>query len=247
MKAVVLAAGRGSRMGPYTADRPKCLMEIAGRSLLDRQVAALRAAGADEVAVVTGWQPDAFAATGLRLFHNPRWARTTMVDSLAAADAWLSAGPVLVSYGDIVYSAATARRLAHSRAPLALVHDPDWLALWSRRLDDPFADAERFRQDASGRLIDIGGRAHSVEDAQGQYIGLLRFTPDAWAVLQARRAAGDLAGLDMTGALGHLVRTCSLPVMTVPVDGPWCEFDRPADLEVGLDVVRRLDAAGVAR
>src|SRR5205807_8499247 len=73
-------------------------------TLFRSQVAALRAGGADEVGVVAGWHADAFAGTGLPVFVNRRWATTTMAESLAAADEWLRAGPVLVAYGDIVRS-----------------------------------------------------------------------------------------------------------------------------------------------
>lgn len=243
MKALVLAAGRGSRLGPFTADRPKCLVGIEGKSLLDRQVAALLAAGATEVGVATGWCAEAFGGSGLTTFDNPEWAETTMVDSLASAEKWLLEGPVLVSYGDIVYTAETARRLAAADGPLAISYDPDWEALWRSRFDSPLDDAETFVRDGSDRLLDIGGRPSTADEVQGQYLGLLRFTPEAWSTIRDLRATdAGTRGLDMTGLLRHLVRTGLLSITTVAAEGPWCEFDHPSDLEVGLEIVRRLDA-----
>jgi choline kinase len=242
MKGLILAAGRGSRLGRFTVDRPKCLVDIDGRSLLDRQVAALRAAGADEVGVVTGWCAHAFERIGLPTFHNPDWADTTMVGSLAAAQDWLLAGPVLVSYGDIVFGAATAASLAGASGDLAISYDPDWETLWRSRFDRPLDDAETFVRDEDGLLRDIGGRPGTAAEVQGQYLGLLRFTPAAWSVLRDLRAAdADVRDLDMTGLLRHVVRAGLLPVRTVAADGPWCEFDHPHDIEVGLDIIRELD------
>jgi choline kinase len=242
MRALVLAAGRGSRLGTFTADRPKCLVDVAGRALLQRQVAALRAAGARQVGVITGWCSDAFAGSTLELFENPRWAQSTMVESLAAAEEWLLAGPVLVSYGDIVYSAATARRLAEAAGPLAISYDPHWEALWRSRFEQPLDDAETFVRDARGDLVDIGGRPSTPEEVQGQYLGLLKFTPRAWSVVRALRAHdAEARELDMTGLLRRLVRSDLLAITTVACDGPWCEFDDPSDLDVGLDIVRELD------
>lgn len=242
MRGLVLAAGRGSRLGSLTADRPKCLVEIAGRSLLDRQVAALRAAGVDEVGVVTGWHAEAFAGTGLPTFRNPRWRETTMVESLAAAEDWLFAGPVLVSYGDIVFGADTARRLAGTPGQLAVAYDPHWEALWRSRFTDPLDDAETFRVDGD-RLTDIGGRPTTTDHVQGQYLGLVRWTPQAWHVVRHLRSTDpETRGLDMTGLLRRLVRGDALHVTAVPTDGPWCEFDHPSDIDVGADVLRRLDA-----
>ncbi|MFD7666052.1 NTP transferase domain-containing protein [Streptomyces sp. NPDC059788] len=243
MRAIVLAAGRGSRLRPFTADRPKCLVEIGGRTLLARQVDALRAAGARRVGVVAGWHAEAFASTGLPVFLNPDWERTTMAASLAAAESWLAQEPTLVSYGDIVYGPHTARALAASDAELAISYDPHWHALWSRRFADPLDDAETFVRDDAGRLLDIGGRAGRVEEIQGQYMGLLRMTPTAWAAIERARSADPaVAALDMTGLLRHVVRARLLEVATVPAVGPWCEFDHPSDIDVGLDVLRALDA-----
>ncbi|KNB52184.1 NTP transferase domain-containing protein [Streptomyces caatingaensis] len=244
MKALVLAAGRGSRLMPFTADRPKCLVEIGGKTLLRRHVEALTAAGAEEVGVVAGWRAEAFDGLGPRVFVNPRWAGTSMVESLAAADLWLRAGPVLVAYGDIVYAPATARRLAAAAAGLAVAYDPHWLALWSSRFADPLDDAETFVH-RDGRLLDIGGRPGSAAEVQGQYMGLLRITPPAWGTIRRARAADPrTAALDMTGLLRHLVRRNLLDVATVAADGPWCEFDHPSDIAVGRRVLRLLDEAG---
>ncbi len=243
MRAVVLAAGRGSRMGPHTADRPKCLVKLRGRTLLDRQVAALRAAGAAEVAVVAGWRAELFDDSGLTVFRNDRWADTTMVASLAAARPWLRSGPVLVGYGDIVYSAATARaRAAAAEWDLAIAYDPDWLPLWERRFADPLSDAETFRLAADGLLAEIGGRPASTGEVHGQYVGLLRFTPAAWALVEDVLLTEDaVRDADLTGLLRFLLRERGLAIGATPVSGPWCEFDHPTDLPVGLDVLAELD------
>ncbi|MCC8243215.1 phosphocholine cytidylyltransferase family protein [Saccharothrix luteola] len=233
MKALVLAAGRGSRLGDATDDRPKCLIEVEGSSLLHRQVRALRAC-ADEIGVVTGWRAEAFDGLDLTRFHNPRWASTTMVESLAAATRWLTREPVIVSYGDIVYSAESVRRLATAGGDVAVVYDPDWEALWRGRFADPLADAETFRLDGD-RVVEIGGRPTTTAEVQGQYTGLFRLTPHAWSVASATH----VPGLDMTGLLSRLVR--ELTVTAVPVAGPWFEFDHPSDVVAGRGVLKALD------
>lgn len=83
MKAIILAAGRCSRMKDLTDDRPKCLVELRGKPLLEWQLIALRAAGISEIAIVTGYKRELLCNRGLHEFHNPRWADTNMVSSLA--------------------------------------------------------------------------------------------------------------------------------------------------------------------
>jgi choline kinase len=94
MRALILAAGRGSRMGALGDVRPKCLVELDGRPLLDRQLAALRTGGAREIGIVRGYRKDMLNDPALTYFDNDRWAETNMVMSLACAAEWLRAGPL---------------------------------------------------------------------------------------------------------------------------------------------------------
>jgi choline kinase len=244
MKGIVLAAGRGSRLGPHTADRPKALIEIGGRTLLDRQVAALRHAGAREVAVVTGWRAGAFTGLGLPVFANPDWASTSMVRSLECASAWLERETCVVCYGDIVFHPEDARGLAATAADLCIAYDPCWLPMWRARFADPLQDAETFRADSSGRLLEIGGRPEAVDQVHGQYLGLLLFTPAGWAEaakVAAERGPGGDVPAHMTDLLGRIVRAARCEVLTFPVTHPWWEFDLPSDLRLGATVIARLD------
>lgn len=250
MKAIILSAGRGSRMGALTGNRPKALVEIGGRTLLDRQLHALRTAGATTIGVVAGWHAEAFDDTGedLTVFTNPHWESTTMVHSLAAAEPWLSRETVLAAYGDIVYTPQTVRRLAAATAPLAIAYDPHWHTQWSRRFTDPLTDAETFTRDRRGMLTGIGGRPRHLAEVQGQYMGLLRITPPAWALIRRTLHTHDRhptpGPLDMTAVLARLVREQLTTIATVPVSGPWWEFDHPSDITGGgLEVLAALDAA----
>lgn len=233
MKAIILAAGRGSRMGAATDLRPKCLAELGGRPLLDWQVGALRQAGVDEIGIVRGYRGDLLENRGAdRLFDNPRWSQTNMVRSLVAAAEWLSVAPCVVSYSDIVYQPSAVRSLASTPAWLAITYDPNWLHLWSRRFPDPLADAETFRLAADGTVLEIGNRPRSVAEVEGQYMGLLKFTPDAWAEVERlldELPAAEADRLDMTSLLGRLIAR-GKPITAVPYVGSWGEADNQADL-----------------
>ena len=233
MRAIILAAGRGSRMGNLTDERPKCLVEFRGRSLLDGQLAAIRAAGVDEIAIVTGYRRDLLANRVSVEFHNPRWAQTNMFASLGCAGEWLQAGPCVVSYADLFYEPAAVALLASTSAPLAITYDPDWLELWSRRFADPLSDAETFRVDAQGVLQDIGGQAAHADDIQGQYMGLLRIAPEAWGEMQnlaQALAPHERDALHMTGLLQKVIRAGQVPVRALAYRGQWGEIDSPSDL-----------------
>jgi len=234
MKAIILAAGRGSRMGGATADQPKCLTLLQGRPLLDWQLDALRGADIEDIALVRGYMGEKLVREGLRTFENPRWAETNMVMSLACASAWLSSDACLVSYSDIVYPAATARLLAAAQGDIAITYYKDWRHLWEARFKDPLSDAESFRLDAAGRLQDIGARPRNLDEVQGQYMGLLRFTPRGWRWVEDTLAGMDAVQrdrLDMTSLL-RLLLARGKPIATVPVLEPWYEVDSQSDLEL---------------
>jgi len=240
MRGLILAAGRGSRMGAATRDRPKGMVALCGRPLIAWQLDALGRAGVEEIAVVRGYRGDAlpFAVTYL---ENPRWAETSIASSLACAERWLAAGPTIVSYADIVYPPELLHRLIEARGDLVLAYDTNWLELWRRRFDDPLEDAETFRVDERGFVREIGGRPGSLAEIRGQYMGLFALSPRGSARLLGRFHAlegRERDRIDMTGLLGLLVREGEA-IRTVPFDGWWCEVDSPADLLLAEEIAER--------
>lgn len=230
--AVILAAGRGSRLGALTDARPKCLVELGGKALLDWQLGALRAAGVDSVHVVVGYRKELIEARGVSTITNAEWATSNMVASLMCAIERLTP-PLIVSYADIVYSPALVRRLLASEHELSITYDLEWRALWERRFEDPLSDAETFRIDADGRVREIGGKPRSVTDVQGQFMGLLKLSASAVAWIQELVAAQEGARnkLDSTTLLMRLISS-GKPLHGVPTTGGWCEVDDAADLAV---------------
>lgn len=232
MKACILAAGRGSRLGRLTAERPKCLIELGGRPLVDWQTTALHAAGLEEVILVTGYCAEMLQGYGTRRIHNPRWADSNMVSSLLCASEAFD-GPVVVSYADIVYDTVLVRALMAAQGDIVVTYDTDWLDLWSRRFDDPLSDAESFAVDSQFRVRDIGRKVADISQIQGQYMGLLRITPTAlgWIreAVQLSENGGDT--MDMTSLLAALI-DARHPVHGLPCSGGWCEIDNERDLAV---------------
>jgi choline kinase len=220
-------------MKSLTDQRPKCLVELKGKALLDWQLDAIRMAGINEIAIVTGYKRELLSSRVPREFHNSRWAKTNMVTSLTSAHEWLQAGPCIVSYSDIFYEASAVVSLIESDADLAVTYDPHWLKLWEKRFGDPLLDAETFRLKVDGTLLEIGKKPQSVDEVQGQYMGLLRFTPAGWAEMVRIRlglAGAECDQMHMTGALQKVIEAGRLPVAAVPYQKDWGEVDSVEDL-----------------
>lgn len=234
MKALILAAGRGSRMGELTEEQPKAMVPLAGKRLCDWQITALRAAGISDIALVTGYRAHLFEAFPVTCFYNPEWQHSNMVRSMIYADSWLSSDATILSYSDIFYQKEAVQTLADSRHDISVLYDVGWLEQWQLRFTDPLSDAETFKISASGKIYEIGARASSYDEIEGQYMGLLKFTPAGWQKIQsclAELSAKEIDKLSMTALLNHLIGQ-GVAVHGVPFNGLWGEVDTQSDLDV---------------
>lgn len=236
MKVIILAAGRGSRLGERTKDRPKCMVEVCGRSILSRCMEALEQAGVarNQIGIVTGYRRYLIQETGVTYFYNADWEHTNMVCSLLEARAWLEQEPCLVCYSDVIFSPTAVRALVESRAPLAVTYYTGFWELWSARMEDPLSDLETFRLDERGNLCEIGKKPARQADIMGQYMGLIRFTPESWLwAVEAMSAPlpKPLERLDMTTLLQGILER-GHPIQAIAVQELWLECDTQRDIEL---------------
>jgi choline kinase len=233
MRAFIIAAGRDSRIDETGEQLPECLVQLAGKPLIARQIAALRAGGVTDIGVVRGYRAELIDLPGVTVFTNERWAETGAVASLAVAADWLRSGPVIVSAGNVFYRHELVHALGSVRGAFVVAHDRKWRDLWTRRFADPLAHAAEFRRSPSGVVQAIGGKAASLEEVQGQFMGLLKFTPGAWQSVESLLAGLDAPtrdGLDVIGLLQRVLETGTLSIGTVGTDGHWGEITAPGDV-----------------
>lgn len=235
MKAVILAAGRGSRMGAGTEEIPKCMLTLFGKTLLERCVNSLETAGfaRADIGIVTGYRRDKINVAGVNYFHNADWERTNMFISLTMAEEWLKNDVCIVSYSDIVFSPETVKKLINIDKCFAITYYTGFWELWSKRFENPLDDLETFKI-SNGTLLEIGKKPSSKNDIQGQYMGLLRFTPSGWEkVVNAIKTPmpKPVERLDMTTLLQHLL-TFGYEITAIPADELWLECDNQNDIQV---------------
>ena len=234
VKAILLAAGRGSRLGERTREKPKCLCSLCGRTLLDRCLDSLYQAGIqqDHLAVVTGYRGEKIQIDKAVRFQNTEWEETNMFVSLTKAHTWLEQEPCIVCYSDIVFTPEPIRKLMDSQAALAIPYYTNYWELWSRRMADPLEDLETFRINESGELLEIGQRPMRRSDIQGQFMGLIRFTPESWANAMetvSHPIPKPVAKLDMTTLLNCMLQR-GVKIQAIPEDSLWLECDTEDDI-----------------
>lgn len=182
MKVIILAAGQGTRLRPLTDDRPKCMVEVNGKSIIERQLDTMRACGIKDkdITIVCGYCNDVlqnrFQETDIHFIVNEQYDTTNMVCSLMCAkDLLESEEDIIISYGDIIYDEMVFGKILEAKDDISVIVDDGWLGYWSERCENPLDDAETLMFDRDSYLTEIGQKTTELAKVQSQYIGLMRF------------------------------------------------------------------------
>jgi choline kinase len=182
MKVIILAAGQGTRLRPLTDDRPKCMVEVNGKSIIERQLDTMHKCGIknEDISIVTGYRSDVlqnrFKNSGINIIFNENFETTNMVCSLMCAKALMeSEEDIIVSYGDIIYDETVFSKILGAKDDISVIVDDGWYEYWSERCENPLDDAETLMFDKDDFLLEIGQKTTELAKVQSQYIGLMRF------------------------------------------------------------------------
>ena len=223
MRGLILAAGRGRRLGDYADGTPKCLLEVGRRRLVEHQLEALADAGVAPVAMVVGYGADEVRETvGIRAeyIHNRRWDQTNSVYSYYLARDWLD-GPIVLLNCDVLFHPEVLSRL--------LAVQGDALAFDSRSGSAPEQMKVKVQD---GRVVDMA-KDLTAEETAGENLGVLCLSADTARALAERAGKVVDAGGENTwlsSAVRELVK--ERPIQAIDVaDLPWGEIDSAYDLE----------------
>ncbi len=229
MKAVIFAAGVGKRLQGVTQGRPKCLVDLGGRTLLSRHVEALGQLGVCQVVLVVGYAQDhirkAMAADPfvqeVRWVVNEQFTRGS-ITSLWAARSEMDDDVVLMD-ADVLYAPSILARLVHSPFPTALLMDET-----VRQQSEECMIAAK-----AGRVLTLSKTLPSAYDEAGEGVGFLKVQKqDIPALLQSVQAYVAAGKLDMEyeDALKEFFE--KVPVGYEKIGGlPWIEIDFPEDID----------------
>src|SRR3989344_4196834 len=174
MKAIILAAGMGTRLSKYTEGLPKCMLKFNGKTLIERQVETLRKSGINDITIVKGYMPDKINIKGVKYYINEDFADTNMVETLFKAENELN-DEILVCYADILYEEKTIKRILQSKADIGVTVDDDYWDYWEARMDNPEEDTESLVIN-NGRIVELGDTKCSLDKAKVRYVGLIKFS-----------------------------------------------------------------------
>ena len=229
MKAIILAAGHGSRLLPLTLTTPKCLVQVGGRAILDHQLDALAAVGFTSAVIVGGYRIDQIAVhlaartrdLPTELVFNPFWSAANSIGSVWAARAHLET-PFALMNGDTLFAPAILRTAIEAPADgVTLVIEP----LETPGLDDMLVEADGERIVAVGKHL-VGHRATD------RSLGLIVSAGGSAYTDALRAVIGEEEGIH---AYHHAVvrraaETGHVRALRIAADLRWQEIDRPEDI-----------------
>lgn len=245
--AVILAAGQSQGLLPLTENMPKPMLDVKGKSILERQIEVLNACGIKDIAVVRGYRKESVNVSNVRYYDNDDFAATNEVESLFCAKKELG-GQFLFLYGDILFERGHLEKLLKSPADISLVVDRAWTDMRDSgggngrgvpdlvSLKDPQETGYRFVGSEAPHRVARVGRNVETGQAHGEFIGMALFSEkgarqltDTYARLSERSkgAVGEAASLkeaSFTDIVQELVHG-GAEVQALDVYKGWLEID----------------------
>jgi len=230
MKSVILAAGRGSRLGKLTDDKPKTLIEFKGKKLLSNTISILDYFfKPSDIFVVTGYKSNQIQKNWQNCIFNPFWNEMNIGSSILSVKHFLEFEPVLFIYSDIYFEKQALIEIVNSKNT-SLVSVANWRRIWEKRFSQPEKDLESFKLNKDGYLIEIGRKNPEIDKIDGQFSGIFSIFPDDWKLLSGL-GENFIAKSDTTSLINKLISLGTNP-KTFQYSGIWAEIDSASDIEL---------------
>jgi choline kinase len=230
MNVVILAAGVGDRLRPFTAEHPKCLLTFGGKSLLQRHLEMLDGIGVRKISIVVGHLRDQVEAEVKRvdlqpqieLVYNPQYRLGSGL-SLLQAESVLGSVPAIIMDADLLLCCEMVTGLFSSSAPNCLLAD--------ERLIDTGEEVKVLVR-SGGTVCELGKQIHRSGSVVGESVGLYKFSPEAGQTLVAmlKRQVAENPRVEYEAIIDSVLDRIQMHY--IPVGRlPWIEIDFPNDVE----------------
>lgn len=246
MKAIILAAGQGTRLKKYTENLPKGMLSFGGKTIIERQIEMYRKCGIDNIVIVKGYAADRIGYEGVTYYINENYAATNMVESFLTAKKEFD-DDVIVSYSDILFEERLLRGMMKSKADFSCAVDDDWKKYWQLRYGRIAFDTESLSIDENDNIVELGLEAPALETIDARYIGMIKFSKAGLQYIvsimetaykkyenrpwqQSGKTAKEAYMTDLLNAIIESGRT----VHAVHFNNGWIEFDTNEDYEKAL-------------
>ena len=244
MNAIFIAAGEGLRLENVTKDLPNPLVDVNGKSILERQISLLRKNNVNDIVVITGYKKEKFTFKNIEYVHNPNFREQEQTGSLMVARSEI-VGDILIMFGDILFEETILQQMLNSKCDIVIAIDKNWEKSYEERPDNPKSEADKvlIKDD---KVIQISAKNIGMKNNDnyiGEFLGLMKLSPKGSKILieQYEKLENshigkfhDAPSFKKAKFVDILQELLSLGIIITPVSiiGKWCEIDTKHDLEI---------------
>lgn len=235
---IILAAGRGSRMGNLTKDKPKSFVKIdQKKKLIDKVIENFENSELEKITIVTGYKSNQFKQFNkINKIKNKKWKTTNIFGSLIYADKILSKNECIISYADIFYNqeAIEILKKVKIRRGIVVLSYKYWKKYWKKRFKNPLSDLETFNVNSKNQLIEIGNRTNSYKNIKGQYMGLFKIDPFSWNKIKKYlfKKTKNFNKIDITALFQLIIKNKICNIYVKNYKKKWFEIDNIKDYKI---------------
>lgn len=242
MKVIILAAGRGSRLNKYTENLPKGMLNVLGKSIIERQIEVYKSCGISDISIVRGYCGEKINYSEINYYENKLFAETNMVESLFCAIDKLE-GDVIISYADILFEKQVVEAVVKDSSDIGVLVDRTWKEYWQFRYGKIDFDTESLKIGDNNKIISLGVSDPLLEEIDGRYVGMIRLNNRGCTHFKEMYREAKLLFWDKPWINGRTFQTIFMTdflqeminrkheVKAILIEKGWLEFDTNEDYE----------------
>jgi choline kinase len=242
MKAIIIAAGSAKRLGNETRELPKGLLDINGKSILQRQIDILRESGIEEIIIIRGPHKEKFEFDEITYVDDSRYEEHDVLLSLMAAKEKME-GDIITTYSDILFGKKILNQILNSKADIGIATDLKWGGKYENRTEHPKSQADNVIIQ-NNEIVKIKKNILEISENQknGEFIGIMKFSKkgvkkfvEVFNQLEKDKPspfhdADIFEKAYLTDMIQELINQ-KISIQPIIVEGEWYEIDTLQDLK----------------
>ena len=241
MKAIILAAGRGTRIPQVTKNKPKCLVKINKKTILERQIFFLNKLKIKEIVIVKGFKKNKILIKQIKYIENKNYKNNEQLDSFFYAQNEFT-DDLLVLFSDIIYDFSIISKIYNQKKNLiTLAVDKDWKHRYKFRFDHPLGQADKVKINKKNNIIKIGKKL-KIEETNGEFLGIFKVSKKGCKVIidnyREYKKHHNTSNKQLHDFFKFLINK-GINISSLPVRGKYMEIDTFNDYKLAKKMFKK--------
>ena len=246
MNAIIIAGGKSTRIRPLSNEIPKTMVEVYGKSILERQIEVFQSCGISDITAVTGYHSEKINLPNINCIKNEEYKTTNVNEGLFCAKAKLN-DSVIITYGDIIFEREVLEQTLNFKGDIGIVIDLDWEKQYTGKFGRPISEADNVIMNKK-QILKISKNLTKKDDLiLAESIGIFKLSKSGAKILLDRYnhlkkshkgkfySASSFKNAFFMDMIQDLIDT-NVIIEPIPINGRWCEIDTQLDLERAKEI-----------